>query len=77
MKRMRGACGRGSREGSGAVIAVMVIVLLAILTGAMLMSTMQGKDERTAAIDRHQAIYAADAGISRAVTNLTAGDETQ
>jgi len=77
LKRMRGECGRGSREGSGAVIAVMVIVLLAILTGAMLMTTMQSKDERRAAVDRHQAIFAADAGIARAVTNLTAGDDTQ
>lgn len=76
LKRMRGECGHGSREGSGAVIAVMVIVLLAILTGAMLMTTMQGKDERRAAIDRHQAIFTADAGIARAVTNLTAGDDT-
>ena len=29
LKRMRGTCGRGSREGTGAVIAVMVIVCLA------------------------------------------------
>jgi hypothetical protein len=80
LKRKLGTWSHGAHEGrrgTGAVIAVMVIVLLAILSGAMLMTTLRGKGERTASIRQHQATYTADAGISLAITNLTAGDDTE
>ena len=80
LKRRLGTRSHGAhegREGTGTVSAVMVIVLLAILSGAMLMTTLRGKGERTASIRQHQATYTADAGISLAITNLTAGDDTE
>jgi hypothetical protein len=48
---------------------------LMILCGALLSSSMQNSGERGSTVDRHRADATADAGISHAVTNLTAGVE--
>ena len=66
---------RLERRGSATLVAVFAILILAILSGAMLVQSIQGQSERVAAIERHKATHNADAGVAHAVTNLTAGDE--
>ena len=54
------------------MIALVAVVLLLSLTGAILMETLASNREGSSIIDRQRAIDAADAGVSAAVANLFA-----
>ncbi len=73
---MRTGNGQGrpvtSRKGSAAVIAVLAVVVLVGLCGAMLMTALRSNDERGTAVDRHQALATAQAGVAHALVQLAA-----
>jgi hypothetical protein len=66
--------GNPGRRGSAAVIAVLAVVVLVGLCGAMLMITLRSQGERGSAVDRHQALSTAQAGVAHALVQLTSGD---
>lgn len=61
-----------SRRGSAIVIALVAVVLLMSLSGAILMETLATNRAGSSSVDRQRAIDAADAGVSAAVANLFA-----
>jgi len=65
--------GRGD-SGSASVIALLVVVTMIGVSGAVLAVSMRGQTERVSAVADEQALYAARAGVAHAVANLTAGD---
>lgn len=60
-----------SRRGTAAVLAIVAVVVLVGLCGAMLMIAMRSTDERGAWNDRHQALSAAHAAVGHAIVELT------
>ena len=63
------------RTGSVTVAALVVVVTLLVLCGAVLGSALRSQRERGASIEGHRADLTADAGVAQAVTNLTSGDD--
>jgi hypothetical protein len=59
------------------VVAIVAVVVLVGLCGAMLMIVTRSTDERGATVDRHQALSAAHAGIGHAMVALTADDDVR
>lgn len=76
LNRRRQRRGNERRRGSVTIVALVVVVVLMLLCGAMLTSALQGKNERSSAVERHRADFTADAGIAHAVTNLTGNDDS-
>ncbi len=64
---------RAEARGSAAVIAVLAVVVLVGLCGAMLMTALRSNDESGSTVDRHQALAAAHAGVAQALVQLMAG----
>jgi glycine cleavage system H lipoate-binding protein/type II secretory pathway pseudopilin PulG len=61
-------------DGSASVIALLVVVTMMGVSGAVLAVAMRGQSERSGAVADEQAMYAARAGVAHAVANLTAGN---
>ena len=66
--------GPARRRGSAAVVALVAITVLVGLCGAMLMIASRSNSEGGAAVDRHQASAAAQAGIDEALVRIAAGN---
>jgi hypothetical protein len=64
---------RRARRGSAAVVALVAVTVLVGLCGAMLMIASRSNNEGGAAIDRHQATAAAQAGLDEALARVAAG----
>jgi len=62
------------QRGSAAVVALVAVTVLVGLCGAMLMIASRSNSEGGAAVDRHQASAAAQAGIDEALMRVAAGD---
>jgi len=62
------------RRGSAAVIALVAVVVLVGLCGAMLMIASRSNAERDAAVDRHQALSTAHAGVADALVQIASGE---
>ena len=62
------------RRGSVTLMALVFVVALMILCGAVLSNALRSQQEQGSAVERHRADFTADAGIAHAVTNLTNGD---
>jgi hypothetical protein len=65
-----------SEAGNASVMALLVVVTMLGVSGAVLAVGMRGQGERTGLVADEQAVHAARAGIAHAVANLTAGDAT-
>jgi hypothetical protein len=65
---------QGEQDGSASVIALLVVVTMLGVSGAVLAVSMRGQSERVGVVADEQALYAARAGVAHAVVNLTAGD---
>ncbi len=74
-KRERMGTTWGRERGSAALIAVLVVVVLLALCGAMLSMALRSKDERGSAVDQHQALSAARSGVGHALVQLAAGND--
>jgi hypothetical protein len=66
--------GLARRRGSAAVVALVAVTVLVGLCGAMLMIASRSNSEGGAAVDRHQASAAAQAGIDEALVRIAAGN---
>jgi len=66
--------GQTRRRGSAAVVALVAVTVLVGLCGAMLMIASRSNSEGGAAVDRHQAGAAAQAGIDEALVRIAAGN---
>lgn len=66
--------GQARRRGSAAVVALVAVTVLVGLCGAMLMIASRSNSEGGAAVDRHQASAAAQAGIDEALVRIAAGN---
>lgn len=58
------------------LVAVLAIVVLAGMSGAILTTTLASNDEQDSATDQIRSIYLAESGLSHAISNLTAGNDT-
>ena len=56
---------RSGEKGSAALVAVLVVVVLLTLCGAMLSMALRSKDERGSSVDEHQALFAARSGVAQ------------
>lgn len=74
MSRSNQVLFRGEQDGSASVIALLVVVTMLGVSGAVLAVSMHGQTERVGVVADEQALYAARAGVAHAVANLTAGD---
>jgi hypothetical protein len=72
--QIRGKRDDGRQRGSAAVVVVLAVVVLVGLCGAMLMITLRSQGERGSAVDRHQALSTAQAGVAHALVQLAGGD---
>ena len=61
-------------NGSAVLTAVLVVVVLLTLCGAMLSMALRSKDERGTAVDQHQALFAARSGVAHALVQLADQD---
>jgi hypothetical protein len=59
------------------VIALLVVVTMLGVSGAVITVGMRGQHERSGVVSDEQAVQAARAGVAHAVANLTAGDADQ
>jgi hypothetical protein len=66
--------GPARRRGSAAVVALVAVTVLVGLCGAMLMIASRSNSEGGAAVDRHQASAAAQAGIDEALVGIATGN---
>ena len=64
---------RARRRGGALLIAVIAVIVLAGMTTAMLTVSTANHRENRAAVDRVQALYIAEAGLSRGIAFLEAG----
>jgi len=64
---------RSARRGNALLMSLVAIVGLTGIAGAILASSLSTKKEVTSAVDRTRALYAAEAGVSAALSQLTAG----
>ena len=65
---------RSGEKGSAALVAVLVVVVLLTLCGAMLSMALRSKDERGSSVDEHQALFAARSGVAHAMVQLADED---
>ena len=65
--------GRRTR-GSASVIALLVVVTMLGVSGAVLAVGMRGQNERSGVVADEQAVHTARAGVGHVVANLTVGD---
>ncbi len=70
----QGTSSQAQRRGSAAVVALVAVTVLVGLCGAMLMIASRSNSEGGAAVDRHQASAAAQAGIDEALVRIAAGN---
>ena len=66
--------GPARQRGSAAVVALVAITVLVGLCGAMLMIATRSNSEGGAAVDRHQASAAAQAGLDEALLRIAGGN---
>jgi len=69
--------GKGATRGSASVIALLVVVTMLGVSGAVITVGMRGQHERAGVVSDEQAVQAARAGVAHAVANLTAGNAGQ
>ena len=67
---------RTNQRGSAMLVAVLAIVVLTGMSGAILSMSMSSNSQQDAATDGVRASYLAETGISHALANLTSGDDT-
>ena len=73
----RGQRTGGNRRGGALLISLVAVMVLAGMTAAMMTMSTAAQRENRAASDRVQALYLAEAGLSRAIADLNSGAPQQ
>ena len=67
---------RNNRRGSAMLVAVLALVVLTGMSGAILTMSLASNSQQNSATDDVRATYLAETGVSHALANLTAGNDT-